>query len=100
MRVYSVSVCVWHGVGDLCAFRATVLNHRSTNFEWDRFFLCENWYLGVCIHYTYIHTCVYSVWVHVSTITIENRQQNEIYAKPQLLAAGRLLSRVKLARLL
>lgn len=91
-------MCVWHGVGDLCAFRETVLNHRSTNFEWDRFFLCENWYLGVCIHYTY--TRVYGVCVNVSTITIENRQQNKIYAKPQLLAAGRLLSRVKLARLL
>lgn len=95
-------MCVWHGVGDLCALRATVLNHRSTNFEWDRFFLCENLYLGVSIHYTY--TRVYGVCVcecvHVSTITIENRQQNEIYAKPQLLAAGRLLSRVKLARLL
>lgn len=64
MRVYSVSVCVWHGVGDLCAFRATVLNHRSTNFEWDRFFLCENWYLGVCIHYTYIHMCVCVVCVY------------------------------------
>lgn len=49
--IYSKCLCVWHSVGDLCALRATVLNHRSTNFECDRFFLCENWYLG-------IHMCV------------------------------------------
>lgn len=60
-------MCVWHGVGDLCALRATVLNHRSTNFEWDRFFLCENLYLGVSIHYTY--TRVYGVCVCVSVYT-------------------------------
>lgn len=44
-------VCVARRRRDLCAFRATVLNHRSTNFECDHFFLCENLYIV-------IHMCV------------------------------------------